>query len=61
MGVGTRKKALPMESTQQVTGIKVLKLSRAKVALKTPLKKPASRLRNPLSAKDVGERNCEET
>lgn len=61
VGVGSRKNAPPMESTQQVTGIKVLKPFRAPDTAKGTLKKPASRLRNPPSAKDVRERNCEET
>ena len=58
VGVGSRKNAPPMESTQQVTGIKVLKPFRAPDTVKGTLKKPASRLRNPPSAKDVRERYC---
>ena len=61
VGVGSRKNAPPMESMQQVTGIKVLKPFCAPDTTKGMLKKPASRLRNPPSAKDVRERNCEET
>ena len=61
VGAGSRKRALPLKSTQQVTGIKVLKPFRAPDTAKGALKKPASRSRNAPSAKDVGERNCEET
>ena len=61
VGVGSRKNAPPKESTQQVTGIKVLKPFRAPDTAKGTLKKPAFRLRNPPSAKDVRERNCDET
>ena len=61
VGAGSRKKALPLKSTQQVTGIKVLKPFRAPDTAKGALKKPTSRSRNAPSAKDVGERNCEET
>ena len=61
MGAGSRKKALPLKSTQQVKGINVLKPFRAPDTAKGALKKPASRSRNSPSAKDVGERNCEET
>ena len=61
VGVGSRKNAPPMESAQQVTGIKVLKPFRTPDTAKGTLKKPASRLRHPPSPKDVREWNCEET
>ena len=61
VGAGSQKKAPPLKSTQQVTGIKVLKPFRAPDTAKGALKNPASRSRNTPSAKDVGERNCEET
>ncbi|PFX16172.1 hypothetical protein AWC38_SpisGene19569 [Stylophora pistillata] len=61
VGLQSRKKALPMKSTQQAICIKVLKPFRALDTAKSALEKPASRSRNPPSAKDVGTRNCEET
>lgn len=61
MGEGSRKKALLMESTQQVMGIKVWKPFRAPDITKDALKKQASWWRNPPSVKDVGECNCKET
>ena len=61
VGVGSRKNAPPMVSTQKVTAIKVLKPFRAPDTAKGTFKKLASRLRNPPSAKDVREMNCEET
>ena len=56
VGVGSRKKALPMKSTRQVTGIKVLKPFRAPGRAKGALKKPASWSRNQLSARYAGKR-----
>ncbi|PFX13401.1 hypothetical protein AWC38_SpisGene22517 [Stylophora pistillata] len=63
VGLRSRIKALPMKSTQQVTGIKVLKPFRALDSTKGELEKPASRSRNRPSAKDAyeGKRNYEET